>query len=179
MTLASTVNILLSVLVVVGQLGLVLAIVSYCTDKKFIRFLGTRAFLFSFIVSLIAMLGSLTYSNILGYAPCVLCWYQRILMYPLVFMFGLALKRKEVLIAPYALLLSVIGAIIALYHYLMQLGIVPEGSCGAVGYSVSCAQRFVMNFGYITIPMMALTAFLLIITFILSERYVSRNQNIS
>ena len=59
-------------------------------------------------------------------------------------------------------MLSIIGAVIAAYHYLLQLNIAPSLPCSAVGYSVSCSQVFVMNFGYITIPLMSLTVFSLI-----------------
>lgn len=118
--------------------------------------------LFGFIVALIAMLGSLTYSDVLGYEPCKLCWYQRIFMYPQVFLLGLALFRKERFIIPYALFLAVIGEIIALYHYTVQLGLFPA-PCSVSGYSVSCAKVFTLQFGYITIPLMAFTAFVLIV----------------
>jgi len=83
-------------------------------------------------------------------------------MYPQVFLLGLALYKKDLGMAPYSLLLSSVGAVIAFYHYLLQLNIVPSLPCSAVGYSVSCSQIFVMNFGYITIPLMAFTAFLLL-----------------
>jgi len=127
----------------------------------------------AFTAVLIATLGSLTYSEIIGYEPCKLCWIQRILMYPQVLILGLAVwgqhKGNRALI-DVSLIMSLIGAMVAFYHYLMQLGIIPEGSCAAVGYSVSCAERFVMEFGYLTIPMMALSAFLFIALFLREKR---------
>ncbi len=119
---------------------------------------------FAFIVSATATLGSLFYSEVLGYEPCELCWYQRIFMYPLPFISGLALRKKDRSVMPYIILLASIGLTIALYHYLMQVGLLPSLVCDAVGYSTSCSQRFVMEYGYITIPMMSLTAFGLILT---------------
>ena len=86
-------------------------------------------------------------------------------MYPQVILLGMAWLKKDYGIILYSLALSVIGALIAGYHYLLQIGLVPSVNCSAVGYSISCSQRFVMQFGYITIPMMSLTAFLLIIIF--------------
>lgn len=83
-------------------------------------------------------------------------------MYPQVLLLGIALFKKDKGISDYIISLSVIGALIALYHYLLQIDVAPEVSCDIVGYSVSCVQRFVMQFGYITIPMMSFTAFLLI-----------------
>src|SRR3989338_2054283 len=122
---------------------------------------------------LLATLGSLTYSEVLGYAPCKLCWIQRIFMYPQVLILGLALFGKHKgsrALVDTSLVLSAIGAVVALYHYLMQLGIIPEGSCAAIGYSVSCAERFVLQFGYITIPLMAFSAYLLVTFALLLKR---------
>ena len=132
-------------------------------------FFGRHALALAFIVALAATVGSLTYSEILGYEPCKLCWFQRIFMYPLVILFGMAILRRDHTVTTYALPLSFIGAVIAGYHYLLQLGAVPSSfPCAAVGYSVSCAQRFVLQFGYITIPVMALSVFVLIATLCLA-----------
>lgn len=84
-------------------------------------------------------------------------------MYPLVLLLLLVAVKKDKKIADYVMGLSLIGAVIAGYHYLMQVGVVKGGSCAAVGYSVACAQRFVLRFSYVSIPMMALSAFLLIL----------------
>ncbi|OGY68707.1 MAG: hypothetical protein A3B94_01990 [Candidatus Jacksonbacteria bacterium RIFCSPHIGHO2_02_FULL_43_10] len=113
------------------------------------------------------MLGSLFYSEIAGYEPCQLCWWQRILMYPQVILLGVAWLKEDQGIVLYSIALSSLGALIAGYNYLLQIGFVPSIGCSAVGYSINCSQRFVMQFGYITIPMMALTAFLLIISFMI------------
>ncbi|MEK6872806.1 MAG: disulfide oxidoreductase, partial [Nanoarchaeota archaeon] len=119
--------------------------------------------LFGFIVSVIATLGSLFYSEILRYTPCILCWWQRIFMYPQVLIFGFAFLKKDNKIANYSILLSFIGGVIALYHYLMQIGAIRGSTCDIVGYSLSCSETFFLSYGYITIPMMALTAFILLI----------------
>ncbi|MDZ5610621.1 disulfide oxidoreductase, partial [Bacillus pseudomycoides] len=71
-------------------------------------------------VSLIATLGSLYLSEIMKYEPCTLCWYQRILMYPLVLLLGTAIIRKDYRIGIYSLVLAIIGACIAAYHYSLQ-----------------------------------------------------------
>jgi len=164
------VNFCLSLLTVIGQIIIIyLAIVILFKNikpsfKKPLAWIERHSLLFSFIVALIAMLGSLTYSDVIGYEPCKLCWYQRILMYPEVFLFGLALFRKEKSILPYALTLAIIGQFIAFYHFIIQLGVLPA-PCTVSGYSVSCAKVFVLQFGYITIPLMAFTAFIMIIFF--------------
>lgn len=138
-------------------------LVSKSVKKDVLNFLKKHYLKLSFFVALLATLGSLFYSDIAHFNPCKLCWYQRIFMYPLVLLFGLAIYRKDNKVTEYGLIMSVIGFLIAGYHYLMQLGFVPALSCAAVGYSASCAKEFVMQFGYITIPMMSLTAFGLII----------------
>ncbi len=127
-----------------------------------------RAMLWVFIVSLTATLGSLFFSEIAGYEPCKLCWYQRILMYPVALLSAVALIRKESWLIPYALVMSVIGQLIAAYHYFLQIGALYNlevdkfAPCSAVGYSASCTSIFQLKFGFITIPMMAFVAFSLI-----------------
>lgn len=127
--------------------------------------------LFGLIVSLIATLGSLFYSNIMQFNPCGLCWWQRIFMYPQVVLFAVALWKRDIKIARYVLPLSMIGGAIAAYHYALQIGAVSSSlPCSAVGYSASCTELFFVAYGYITIPMMALTAFLMLIIFGFSSR---------
>lgn len=130
--------------------------------SMFVSFFATRSILIAFIASSLAMAGSLTYSDVIGYAPCVLCWFQRIFIYPQVFLTVVALYNRDLSIRLYGVVLSSIGAALALWHYLGQLGF-GTLPCSAIGYSVSCAERFVMQYGYITIPMMALSAFLFIL----------------
>lgn len=120
------------------------------------------ALLLAFVVSLVATSGSLFYSEVAGFVPCTLCWYQRILMYPQVVLLGMALWREDEHLADYHIALSLLGATIAGYHYLVQIGVLGEPLCSAAGNSISCAQRYINEFGYITISMMSLTAFLLI-----------------
>ena len=122
---------------------------------------GKWALELSFIVALAAMLVSLFYSDVAGYEPCILCWYQRIVMYPQVVLFGVALWKRRRDVADYALALSGIGALIAGYHYLLQWGWVTAEPCAAS--AVSCSKIFLLTFGYITIPLMSFTAFAVII----------------
>lgn len=172
MTLVSTANIILSSLTVIGQIIIALIIISFIFRKtKILELFGKNAILFSFIVALIATLGSLFYSEISGYEPCKLCWFQRIFMYPQVILLGIALWKKNGMLAIYnSFALSTIGAMIAGYHYLLQVGIAPELPCSAVGFSAACSQRFILQFGYITIPIMAFTAFLLIVIFSIAAK---------
>jgi len=172
MDMTSFVNLLLSTLTLAGNVFLALVLLYFAVSfflkrpalRGVPRFFEEHGAVCAFAISLIATLGSLTYSDVIGYEPCKLCWVQRIFMYPQVILFGLTLVRKEAKkIFPYAVALSLIGAGFALYHYLLQIGVVTTSSCSLVGYSVGCAEVFTMNFGYITIPFMALTSFLLIV----------------
>jgi len=175
MITADQANLLFSILTVIGQaiaiVTLLVLVVSWKRKKshKLLAFLDKHAILFGFIVSSIAMLGSLTYSEIVGYTPCKLCWYQRILMYPQVLLFGLALLKKDKRIYDYSIALCAIGILIAFYHYMLQRGLAPSTIC-SVTTPDSCAQVPFLQFGYITIPMMSLTAFSMIFLFMLGIR---------
>jgi len=127
------------------------------------RFIARWGLWLALLITLTATLGSLFYSDIAGFIPCKLCWYQRILMYPLPILLGTAIWHKDYRISRYINPLTIIGALIAAYHYLLQLDITPLTSdCAIIGYGSSCSDRFFLELGYITIPMMALTAFVLI-----------------
>ncbi|MBP7114204.1 MAG: disulfide bond formation protein B [Candidatus Peribacteraceae bacterium] len=118
-------------------------------------------------VAMTATLGSLFFSEIAGWNPCKLCWYQRIFMYPQVLLLLIALWKKDKNIAVYVLALSLLGMLVSAHHYSEQLALamqpVPDASlipCDASG--VSCAKTEIrFTFGFITLPMMAFTAFVL------------------
>ena len=86
---------LLPYLVVVSQVLLVVLVIAVLTRAKIINFLGNHAILAGLVVSLTAVIGSLFYSEIVGYTPCVLCWWQRVFLYPQVILFALALWKKD------------------------------------------------------------------------------------
>jgi disulfide bond formation protein DsbB len=112
-------------------------------------------------VALVATMGSLYFSEIRGYDPCELCWIQRIFMYPLVIVIGIAYVQKNVKIALTTLVFSVIGGCISLYHYGIQKLDFLSDSAPACG-RVPCTGQYINYFGFITIPFLALTAFILI-----------------
>lgn len=154
----------LSLLTLIANIGIVV----FLLFKKFRDYIITIAnkygLVFAYIVSVIATLGSLFLSEVAHFTPCLLCWYQRILMYPqaIILLVALFMKfTKE--IKYYCIALSGVGFVLALYHYYLQLFGDPTTPCSTVGISVSCASRPFTHFGYITIPFMAATAFLLII----------------
>lgn len=111
--------------------------------------------------SLLATLGSLYFSEILGYVPCHLCWIQRIFMYPIVIISTVALLKKNKYIAYSAVYLSGIGMLISMYHYgLQKIPFVGDASglCG----DVPCNLQYINYFGFITIPFLAGIAFVVI-----------------
>ena len=114
-----------------------------------------------FGVALFAMGGSLYFSEVANYTPCPLCWYQRIAMYPLVIVLGLAALRRDRGAAVYGLVLSVLGAGIALYHYQLewfpdQAAICKQGSL--------CHVIWFRALGFATIPYLSFVAFCAIAT---------------
>lgn len=133
--------------------------------KKKIGIKGKFIFFFPLLVSFLATFGSLFYSEYAGYQPCKLCWYQRILMYPQLLLFLTAYIISDRKVFYYSLVLSIIGFFIAFYHYLLQFGMVKTSSCSLIGYSISCVKQFVAEFGFVTIPLMAASAFLLLILY--------------
>jgi disulfide bond formation protein DsbB len=126
-----------------------------------IKFLRKNILYIAWAQALIATLGSLYFSEIRHFTPCVLCWYQRILMYPLVLIIAVGILKKDKQVYQYVFPLSLIGFGIAFYHVLLQNGILPESIAPCV-LGASCIQKHVGYFGFITIPLLSLTAFAVI-----------------
>lgn len=116
----------------------------------------------AWIQSLIAMVGSLYFSDVMKLPPCVLCWYQRICMYPLVIILGVGFLGKRLDALIYALPLAAIGWFISSYHNLLYYNIIPESAAPCVS-GVSCTTKYFEWFGFITIPLLAWLAFTIII----------------
>jgi disulfide bond formation protein DsbB len=122
----------------------------------------------AFGTALTATLGSLYYSEVAGFVPCTLCWYQRVLMYPLVLITLAGIVKQDREMADYILPLSIIGIGVSTYHYLVQLGILPHSAVCSVG--VPCDLRYVNYFGFVTIPLMAWTAFVIITAVMIASK---------
>jgi len=154
-----------SVLTVVGQAILVLIALSYLPGLSILRRAWERDALWCmFVVSLVAMAGSLFFSEVAGIVPCVLCWYQRIAMYPIVAVTAVGLWRRDPNASWYVLPLCIVGGAIAAWHYGEHVWTAlhphdPSVPCSLDG--ISCAVPPFVHFGYVTIPLMALTAFAL------------------
>lgn len=112
-------------------------------------------------IALTATAGSLYFSEIQNFIPCTLCWYQRIFMYPLVIILAIASVRKDPGQAVYTLPLSLAGGGIAIYHYMLEKIPAFNNQAAACG-TVPCNYEYVNYLGFITIPFMSMTAFLLI-----------------
>ena len=114
-----------------------------------------------FSISLVATLGSLYFSEVRGFIPCEMCWYQRILMYPIVILTGIAYIQKNARISLTTAVFAIIGGSISLYHYGIQKISFLQETAPACG-QVSCTGSYINWLGFITIPFLALTAFIMI-----------------
>ncbi|HMQ05596.1 MAG TPA: disulfide oxidoreductase [Pyrinomonadaceae bacterium] len=120
-------------------------------------------------IALVATAGSLFFSEVMQLPPCVLCWYQRIAMYPLVSIIGAGIITQDGRMKLYALPLSFSGLGISIYHNLLYYGIIPE-SITPCTQGISCTSRQVEWLGFITIPLMSLVAFVLVTVCLLVYR---------
>lgn len=120
-----------------------------------------NSLLIIWVTSLLATLGSLYFSEIRGYIPCELCWYQRILMYPIVIISTIAYIQKNARIALTTAAFAVIGGSISLYHYGIQKISFLQENAPACG-QVPCTGAYINWLGFITIPFLALIAFIII-----------------
>jgi disulfide bond formation protein DsbB len=123
-------------------------------------------------VALLAMAGSLYLSEVVHLTPCSLCWYQRIAMYPLVLVLGVGLVRADTGVWRYAMPLSVLGLLIAIYHVTIQW--MPSLDVGACSSGAPCTGRYLAVFGFVSIPTMAGAAFLLIVALLWLVRTLER-----
>ena len=129
--------------------------------KKILGFTNEFGLQLAFIVALASTLASLFYSEIAGYYPCPLCWYQRIAMYPLAIVLGVALWKSDLSVSKYVIPISVIGLLLSCYHYAMQYA--PNFFYDSCSGGFSCQYKWISIFGFVSIPLMALTSFAIIL----------------
>ena len=121
-----------------------------------------RTFLYiAFAQALIATAGSLYLSQILHWTPCILCWYQRIFMYPLVIILGVAIVMEVTNVEYIVLTMTAFGGLVSIYHNLLMYRIIPE-SLAPCSAGVSCTINYHFWFGFLTVPLLSLTAYLVI-----------------
>ena len=109
-------------------------------------------------VALLATVGSLFFSEVMGLPPCALCWYQRIAMYPLVPVIATGIIACDRGVRAYALPLALAGLALAVYHNLLYYGVIPE-TLTPCSEGASCTERQIEWFGFVTIPLMGLASF--------------------
>ena len=115
----------------------------------------------AWLIAAMATLGALFMSDIMGFAPCVLCWYQRIFMFPLVFILAAGLFPFDPQVLRYALPLAIVGLLVAGFHLLLVAGVIPE-SLTPCRQGIPCSTVQVEWLGFVTIPLLSFFAFLVI-----------------
>jgi len=147
-------------------------------ENTFLLFFKKYTFIFGFLAALGAFLLSLFYSNIVGFPPCELCWIQRIFLYPQLILFGMELYKRDRSIVDFSIVFAIFGSLVSMYHIYIENGGSSSLSCATGATStvgqVSCATRYIYEFGYITMPTMALTLSLFIIVILMNYKYISR-----
>lgn len=122
---------------------------------------GLTFIFFAFLVSIIALLGSLFFSEVMNFIPCSLCWYQRVFMYPLAFLFLMNILFPDDKIFKYTFPLVVIGLIISIYHNLLMFKIIPEKLSPCMA-GIPCSVDYINWLGFITIPLLSFFSYTII-----------------
>lgn len=150
----------------------------YKSNQKngFLDYVNKHFLVLSFLISLCASLFPLVYSEIIGFLPCNLCWWQRVFMFPTLFLFGTALWDKDRKVIRYVAFLLSAGFLITVYqNFFYYFGANQNLPCDATG--VSCYQHLVDEFGgYISLPMLAFTAFFSLLTLLAVAHFYSKNK---
>jgi disulfide bond formation protein DsbB len=163
---------LIAIGVVLLQIFILATVFLALTNKSLLSMLSPWTTVLVRVILTGAVLGSLFFSEIKGFEPCLLCWWQRI------FIFGAAILvwtgdiRKNTLLRTQVIVFSIIGLGVALVHNYIDL--IPSSGLDICGTGVSCLKRYIDAFGYITIPMMSLTVLLAALTVTLVARFSSR-----
>lgn len=131
--------------------------------QKVRTFVATYGITLSVLLVLGGIVASLYYSSIANFTPCVLCWYQRIFIYPQLVLFIVAMARKTRDVLPYTIALSFVGGAIAIYQVIIERLPALAAVCAPDELATSCGTIYVEGFNYITIPVMGLTVFVLLL----------------
>ena len=127
---------------------------------------GWNILFLCWLVTAVSTMGSLFFSFVMEFAPCVLCWYQRIFLFPLVLILAAGLFPLDKKVTKYALPLAVAGWLTAAYHNLLYAGIIPEG-IQPCSRGVSCTEEYIDLLGFLSIPMLSLLSFTAIIALLI------------
>ena len=131
--------------------------------------LNKNSLYLAWFVSLFALAGSLYFSEVLQYAPCVLCWWERIFFYPLAFILPVGIIKRDANIFFYAVPLVVVGFFIALYHNLLYYNFISE-AYAPCATGVSCITRYINWLGFIDIPLLSLAGFTTILALLIINK---------
>lgn len=127
----------------------------------------------AWLVAAVATLGALFLSEVMGFAPCVLCWYQRVFMFPLVLVLAAGLFPFDPRVVRFALPLALCGLLLAVFHLLLSAGLIPENMTPCV-QDVPCSQVQVQWLGFVTIPLLSAGAFLIINLLLIATHFKSK-----
>ncbi len=148
-------------------------------ENPYLLFFKKYTFILGFLSGLGAFILSIFYSEIIGFPVCELCWIQRIFLYPQLILFGMELYKRDKSMVDFSLVFATIGSLMSIYHVYVENGGTSGLSC-ATGTSLSganqasCAVRYIYEFGYITMPIMALTLSLFIIIILVNYKYITK-----
>ena len=164
---------LLSLLSLVGA-AVVTAIIVVPSLRPWLRDVAEVALPLATLVAVVATAGSLWMSEVRDYVPCEFCWYQRIAMYPLTVILGVAALRRNREVIYTAVPIAVVGAGLSIYHYQLQLFPDQGSSCSAFA---PCSGKWIEELGFVTIPFMALAGFLLIAALVTADHLAGRTES--
>ncbi len=167
------------VLVLISHVLLIVIFVSLILAKglgrNLVFFIGSNYMKLGVLAALLAVLGSLFYSNVAGFTPCVLCWWQRVFIFPILIILLVGFIKKNNSTFTFVVPLALLGALIALYQSYVYLGGASILPCTTEGGE--CSRIYVLAFGYITIPLMSLTASLYFLVIAWARKIYENNSN--
>ncbi len=151
-------NIFVASGIILLQFFILIIIYSLIKKNTFIKELSKYTHVLLLVVFTSSVLGSLIYEYYFGYPPCLLCWYQRIAIFPIAIFSIIGDIRKNIFLNKIVMIFSSLGLIVAIFHNIIDIFPTGIDICGSTG--PSCLARYIYEFGYITIPMMSLTVLL-------------------
>ncbi len=146
---------------------------TYMVNKTTVELASWQYVFSAWLVAAVATVGSLFFSEVMELAPCVLCWYQRIFMFPLAVILLAGLHPLDIRVVRYALPLAVIGLLFTMYHTLLFYGFIPE-NLRPCSQGISCSDASMELFGILPIPLLSLASFMIIIILLLKARSLAR-----
>lgn len=178
-TYLQTLNQLLSLGIIFLQIATVALLLNLIffrsRTNQILGFFKKYTFVFGFLIALTSTMLSLFYSNVVGFPPCELCWINRIFIYPQVILFGMELYKRDRSIVDQTLVLAILSSLTSLFHIYVENGGASSLACATGGpATVSCATRYIYEFGYITIPIMALTTAMFTVLLLINYKYMAR-----